>query len=901
MDTSFSPTHLMSAAFTQANRLLDLATPLGANTLLAETLQGVEMLSGGASRLEVSALALDAHIPLASLLGKPVTLTLRTALGEDAPRVWNGHVTEARFEGANGGLARYRLIVEPWLAFLRERRDSFVFQDVSVFEIVDSVFGDYNGQGGLAPQWRWEVKDRAVYAKRSLTIQYRETDFDFVERLLAEEGLFYWVEHAPGDAGHTVVIADHNDAMKAGAQARARFQRADVTESEDTVQQWQARRAWGVNAVRLSSWDYRSRQARPVSAQASAGFPKDRELVDEDYPGQYAYENDAQGDRLAHNALAARQVAASRHEGRGTVRTFAAGQRFGLDGHWAPGDGDYLLLSVRHRARNNFDEQLERAVDVALGAAEDGGEADFYQNVFTAIPASVTYRPATRDGHGARLLPRPTVHGTQTALVVGDEGARVMTDRDHRIRIQFHWQRGEGASARLAHPSGEDNAPARGQSSTWVRVAEAVAGGDWGGNFVPRVGQEVLVQFLHGDIDRPIVVGTLYNGEGAADAPHNTVQGGAANATGNAPAWFAGEKEAHGHNAVLSGIKTQALSESGKGDGGYNQIVMDDSPGQARMRVSTTQAESGLTLGHHKHQRDNERLDDQGHGAALSTAEAVSVRAGAGLLVSADERREAEGGFLDSKEALERIKSAHEAAESLNDAASTHRAELGAGEGREAGSEPPPALAALADVAEVVGAEGSGTRGNAPAYSRPHLQVSAPGGIGQLTPADAVAVAGRSASFVAPDVNWAAMGHAAVNVADGIVFFARGGEPQGERAVRERGVRLHAASGPLRMQAQDKTMVWQAEKQVTLASAQGAVEVVAGKKVLATAGGAYLSIEGGKVNLHAPGKVEFRSGAHDWSGPQSASAAFATPSGDYQGCQQRMEDAARSGGGVVAL
>lgn len=896
MDTSFSPTHLMSAAFTQANRLLDLETPLGANTLLAETLQGVEMLSGGASRLEVSALALDAHIPLASLLGKPVTLTLRTALGEDAPRVWNGHVTEARFEGANGGLARYRLIVEPWLAFLRERRDSFVFQDMSVFEIVDSVFGDYNGQGGLAPQWRWEVKDRAVYAKRSLTIQYRETDFDFVERLLAEEGLFYWVEHAPGDAGHTVVIADHNDAMKAGAQARARFQRADVTESEDTVQQWQARRAWGVNAVRLSSWDYRSRQARPVSAQASAGFPKDRELVDEDYPGQYAYENDAQGDRLAHNALAARQVAASRHEGRGTVRTFAAGQRFGLDGHWAPGDGDYLLLSVRHRARNNFDEQLERAVDVALGAAEDGAEADFYQNVFTAIPASVTYRPATRDGHGARLLPRPTVHGTQTALVVGDEGARVMTDRDHRIRIQFHWQRGEGASARLAHPSGEDNAPARGQSSTWVRVAEAVAGGDWGGNFVPRVGQEVLVQFLHGDIDRPIVVGTLYNGEGAVDAPHNTVQGGAANATGNAPAWFAGEKEAHGHNAVLSGIKTQALSESGKGDGGYNQIVMDDSPGQARMHVSTTQAESGLTLGHHKHQRDNERLDDQGHGAALSTAEAVSVRAGAGLLVSADARRDALGGFLDSEEAVDQIQAGHEAARSLADAAKVLRAEPG-GEGK--GAEP--ALEGLAAVFETVSAKATGTGGETAAYSRPHLQFSAPGGIGQLTPADAVVVAGRSASFVAPHVNWAAMGHMAVNVADGLVLFAQGAAPGQGRAVQEQGLRLHAASGPLRIQAQDTAMEWQALKQVTIASVQGAVAVTAGKRVLATAGGAYLSIEGGKVNLHAPGKVEFRSGAHDWSGPQSASAALDTPSGDYQGCQQRMEDAAGSSGGVVAL
>ncbi|MGE8589236.1 MAG: type VI secretion system Vgr family protein, partial [Alcaligenes sp.] len=249
---------LLGAGFTQADRLLDLSTPLGQDKLLAERLHVTEQLSDGGYTLHVDALSDDAHIPLKTLIGQPVQLALQTALGRDEPRVWCGLVSEARFEGANGGFARYRLRIEPWLALLRQRRDSFAFQDLSVIDIVDRVFGDYNGQGAVAPQWRWELKDRDGYAKRSLTIQYRETDYAFVERLLAEEGLFYWVEHEAGDGEpgtHTVVIADHNGAFKSGPQSSVKFQRADATETEDTIQAWRKRRAWRTNAVRIASWD----------------------------------------------------------------------------------------------------------------------------------------------------------------------------------------------------------------------------------------------------------------------------------------------------------------------------------------------------------------------------------------------------------------------------------------------------------------------------------------------------------------------------------------------------------------------------------------------------------------------------------------------------------------------
>ncbi|MGO4396760.1 type VI secretion system Vgr family protein [Achromobacter sp. PAB15] len=886
---------LLGAGFTQADRLLDLSTPLGQDKLLAERLQGTEQLSDGGFALQVDALSDDAHIPLKSLIGQPVQVTLQTALGRDERRVWCGLVSEARFDGANGGFARYRLRIEPWLALLRQRRDSYAFQDLSVIDIVDSVFGDYNGQGAVAPQWRWEVKDRDAYAKRSLTIQYRETDYAFVERLLAEEGLFYWVEHEAGEGEpgtHTVVIADHNGAFETGPQESVKFQRADATETEDTIQTWRQSRTWRTNAVRLATWDYRAMQARKVSAQVDDKLPNAMELADSDYPGQYLFEDGGQGERLAHNALAAQRVRQSLYEGEGTVRTLAPGQRFTLTGHWGPSQGegaDFVVLRMHHDARNNFDESLGAAVTQALGTAGEpqDGDADFYRNRFEAIAATLEYRPSTVDGHGARLHPRPTVHGSQTALVVG-AGDPVYTDRDHRIKIQFHWQRGSASSNRQDHPAGADNAPASEALGTWVRVAEPVAGSDWGGHFVPRLGQEVLVQFLHGDIDRPVVVGALYNGAGTDNAANNQVQGGAAKATGNAPAWFAGSEAGHAHNVVMSGFKTQALAESGQGMGGYNQLVQDDTPGQSRLTASTTQAEARLNLGHLKQQRDNERLSDLGHGAELATSEALALRAGEGLLISADKREGAAGGLLDSEEAIQQMEKAIEQANELSATVVRQEALL---PGDSEKTRPLNELDAVRKVME-------GTKGeegvNVPAYTLPHIQVSAPKGIGQYTPKNAYTVAGTTLCQVAPDVNWAAGANLAVCVAQGVVLFTKGLGGSG-RAVEEQGIRLHAAGGKLRLQSQKARMRLAAEKAVTLVSAQGAVDVNASKKVLATAAGAYMRIEGGGIQLHAPGKVELKAGVHSWVGPQSGTGPAQPPQGDMEGCAAALEDAAGSG------
>src|SRR5690554_6828072 len=201
----------------QHDRLLRLHTPLGRDALVAETLQARESLDDGGFRLELTALSVDAHLSLDALLGAPALLELLTADSRTDLRPFHGHVTACELLGGNGGLARYRLVLEPWLAFLGQRVDSYAFRDMTVVEIAEDLFAEYAQAGALIPAWRWDLADRGAYPRRSLTTQYEETDLAFLHRILADEGIFYWFEHegAKNDdtlGRHVMVLADHTDA-----------------------------------------------------------------------------------------------------------------------------------------------------------------------------------------------------------------------------------------------------------------------------------------------------------------------------------------------------------------------------------------------------------------------------------------------------------------------------------------------------------------------------------------------------------------------------------------------------------------------------------------------------------------------------------------------------------------
>ena len=913
--------------FTQTTRLLRLTTPAGAD-LLAECVRGEEAISRGYT-FKIDALSVDAHLPLKSLLGQPALLQLLTASTQEALRPFHGHITAAEITGANGGFARYVLTLEPWTRFLSLGRDSRIFQDMTVPDILDVVFRSYAGRGTLVPAWRFELADRSVYPKRSLVTQYQESDFAFAERLMHEEGLFYFFEHsgAPGSpslGGHTLVIADHNGAFTPNAQDTVEFTQPGAVMKADSIDRWRTESRLSTNAIELGSWDYRTLRQRQASmAAVDTDAPQ---LTSRDSPGVYAWPDRAQAERIARNQIEALEAQQQVHVAAGTVRTFAPGTTFSLHGHAMFDELDrddgrrFAIARVVHLMHNNLSADLSSSVTKLLGhgrvALAAGNEPSLralrassehrplYRNRIDAIPASRPYRSSGADEHGRLLHPRPTVHGQQTAIVVGPPGATIHTDRDHRIKVQFHWQRGAASHSRAEHPhpDGHTGAPGNDTAGTWVRVATPIAGANWGSNMLPRIGQEVLVDFLEGDIDRPVVIGSLYNGRGQPDAQHNQVAYGAGGvATGNAMPWFPGESAGNAHPAALSGIKTQAMQASQDGTGAYSQLVFDDSPGQSRLVLQRhTKPHDGaaeLNLGQLRHQSDNALLGNAGFGVELKAAHSTAVRAGQGLLLSSNGNN---GTQLDSREAVSQIEESLQLQTDLATLAGKHNARLK--------NEPEPAeLAAvkqLAHIVEVVSATDGGDQAKVTAYSEPHLQLSSPAGIVASTPADVILSAGTTGSIGAgQDINFAAQASSSALVVGGISLFTYGKASNKTKPNKEVGLKLHAASGKVSSQSQSGTTSFVADKTVTVASVNKTVEISAPKKhVLLTAQGAYIKLEGGNIEVHAPGKVNFKATMKELAGPQSASGEKTMPQpGDLKLCEFRAAGAAAAGDSIVPL
>ena len=947
----------------QNQRLLRLHTPLGPNVLLAERMHGTEAIgpralgssAAAGFKFEVLALSTNAHLQLKDLIGQPVRLDLLTQQGVADLRPFHGHVTSFALLGSDGGLARYKLTIEPWLSFLGHRQDAWVFQDKTVMQILDEVFADYQAQGRLVPAWRWELADAAVYPRRSLCIQYHESDLAFVLRLLAEEGLFCWFEHRADDSDslgqHTLVIADHNGCFQPNAQPQVRYtQSASAAFKEDSLHQFHETRRVASTALAAASWDHRSVQQIGAQALGDARLsPAAMQLDLRDQPGAYAYEDASQAQRIARRQLEAIQAAAYQYQGQGALRLAACATTFTLSEHPNVDAGTrWVMLAVKHRGRNNITADLGTSLKALLGKVPQAfsGQADetasnrspkpslfkgainqtdepLYQAQLLAQDASIPVRVAAgANAQGDRVFARPQVPGAQTAVVVGLTEP-VHTDRDGRIKVQFHWQRGARSAHRLDHAAGS-NAPGDDGTGTWVRVSQAWAGANWGGHHTPRLGQEVLVSFIEGDIDRPVVIGSVYNGQGQQDAQGNQVAAGAATATGNAGSWFpgnqkAGEQEGHQHPQVLAGFKSQSLDASQSGTGAYNQLVLDDSPAQARVTLGSTTASTWLQLGHLLQQNDNQRLAKRGHGLDVTTTAHGAVRSGAGLHLSAYTRSQgtqASAQTVEARAGIAQLEQTGELTQTLSETAQKHNAKLSA----EAQPKDLPARAAQqASVDSLSATDGQGEAssgggsedvvaiqggaGTISAWSRPDLLISAPGGIGAATPAHSVMSAGATASLGAgQDINFESQRHTAVAVKAGVSLFTYGKAQNTSKPNAETGIQLHAASGNVSVQAQANTLSLTADKAVAVASVTDAITMGAPKHVLLTAGGSSLRITTGSITLTTSGPASFKAAMKELAGAGSASASLSLQkAGPLKVCEFRAGAAASGGDALVSL
>jgi type VI secretion system secreted protein VgrG len=527
--------------YTQTNRSLQVTTPLGDNVLLVTGFRGIEQISHLFS-FEVALIADNSTtVDFSKLVGNDITVSVATpAKDGDADWRYISGICACFSQGdRNEDFTSYYAEVVPKVWLLTRRAQCRIFQQKSVPDILKKVLEGFDTDFQL----------RGQYEPREYCVQYRETDFDFASRLMEEEGIYYFFEHSK--SGHKMIIADTPQSHSTiPGLTHARYDVVGGGPTGDHIFEW--RKTQALRAAKYSLWDHcfqqptknleakesimESVKAGTVTHQLKGQASEPLEIYD--FPGGYAVRFDGinpsggeQADRLQKilddnkRTVKLRMEAEALHsltiQGSSGCRNFVAGHKFTLDRHF-DGDGDYVLVSVTHEA----------SIGSAYRTGSTGGDMT-YSNTFTCIPSQLPFRPA-------RKTPKPFVQGVQNALVTGPPGEEIFTDKYGRVKVQFYWDR-----------EGKKDA----NSSCWLRAGTLWAGKGWGSINIPRIGQEVIVAFVEGNPDEPLIVGSVYNRE---TMPANTLP----------------------DKKVVCGLKSN--THKGKG---YNEMSMDDTAGKEKITI----------------------------------------------------------------------------------------------------------------------------------------------------------------------------------------------------------------------------------------------------------------------------------------------------------------------------
>lgn len=900
MDVS-SQLSSLADLFGAADRLYSLEGPGPLSALQVESWSGTERLSEN-YRWDVYALSRDPGLDLDRMLGQRVTLHCALTNGSSAVR--SGLVVEAHCLGFDGMVARYALQLAPWLAVLDHGRTQRTFVKQSLADILATIFGEY----AQIARWRFTTDaDRRIEALGLLDyrIQYRtQTHLGFVRQLLADAGLgFCFVEDDDAPAGHTLVIFDDSTQLpddETSARLGGIAQRLSDGNVAAADQILGIGQSLSLTADRLTliSSDYRSNQA--TTASASLGNPGGaRELYDD--VGPEAFDSLQHAEETARRQADAIVSRARFWMGCSTLRTARVGNAFRIANPvWQLGRGSasvpdaFVLVAIEHAGVNNLPKSAIALVERGLGmpppASADSriaaqAAAGGYANRFEAVPRQQAWRPTLEDGSGQRLNPVPTALGAQTALVAGPQGESepgaagpIHTDAQGRLRIRFHWQADED---RGTYPT---------------RSMQRLASDGHGLQQMQRIGQEVLVQFQHGLVHRPIVLGGLFNGRGeGGEAPtpggepgqptdlavYRQASDHAPSAQGNlagghSPSWHGagGGADGHNHAGALSGFKSRGFD----GQGG-NQLVADDSDAMGRLQMATTHAATELNLGHLRHQADNYLGSFRGQGVELRTDAYGAVRGTRGVLVSSYATTpEQPAGDVSALQSL--LAQQATLARLFDQAAEKHRTTplaIQRGVQRTGQSmlddRSAPLDALTKTFSTTVSATGfdqatSDARQRGTSQPLPHtgdaaLGLAAQGGQGIFAGQALHWTAGETLAVGSgQDINMAVNQTVRMHSGQGIGWLAAAREGSGA------GLSVISGTDGFDLQAQHDQMTLHAQKALKVTSVNANVELAASKTVhLAVSGGAHLTIEGGNIVFGCPGALTVHAAKHGFVGP----------------------------------
>ncbi|WP_186106134.1 type VI secretion system Vgr family protein [Burkholderia gladioli] len=784
--------------------------------LLANRIDGTESLSRD-FQFTIEILSDHAALPARDFIGRKVTLGLLR--GDGSQRYFNGHVFSFRQLGSDGACAFYEAVVGPWLRYLRYGRHNRLFLDRNLQRQTEAVFEDY----GTLPDWAWHVGEDDPPVK--MACQFGEHDHNYVHRRWEQAGLRYWYEHR--ENGHRLIVADPGSPAPPidGDTHEIRLHSGMGAQEADGILSWSPLQQTTSTHVELSRFDFKS----PIPAHVRTSLQTDAALPIlewNEYAGAHGYRNMEHGYQLVNRRIEEIGTTIQRIEASGNNRFVMPGRWFQLTDHHGlalsrdPRDDEYLIVSVRHLATNNY--------------LQGTGQPAEYRNEFTCVSKTTPWRP----GRGFNSVDT-RILAPQTATVVGPSGTSIHTDEHARVLIRFHWDR-------------------EGKYTAWVRVASAWAGGAQGLAALPRIGSEVIVQWLDGNPDHPIVTGRVMNAH-------------------NPPAWKLPEQQA------LMGIRSRELdgADGNASMGRSNHLVFDDTAQALQAQLRSDHAASQLSLGKLTRIEDwHGRQDARGEGFELRTDEVGAIRSGKGMLISTEMRPQARGHLSDVSEPASRLTKARTLQGQLGGLARQHEAQDGDAD-----------QAKVADALEsqVQGIRGAGSPGNGdfPELDDAQLLLAGAAGIAVTTPGTTHVAAGRHVAITAGDTMAVAAGKSLLaSVSDRFSVF-----------VHRMGMRLVAASGQVRIEAQNDDLELLARKVVAIVSTTDWITLTAKQGIRLTAGGSQLEVSAKGIVGYTAGENLIHASSHDTAAGQNIPTRF--PGKDL--CAHLAVDAGRAGSSSIVL
>lgn len=791
----------------QHDRLMRLGFPRNdgpERILLPNRLKAHEEVSR-CFRFEVELLSDDARIPLKAMMARMVTISL---VREDGSlRYFNGYVTEFRFLRADGGFAFYHMVLEPWLAFTKLRKDNRSFLGKSVIEITELIFAQYR-------QNDWHPVIVEEYPRLTCANQYDETDYNHLHRRWEELGLHYYYEHRAD--GHTLFLRDRStlaqpiDPTGIDDSGEIPFRDKAGSLEDDGIREWIPMRRLGSGQTTLVSFDYKNPVAQRSTAESlnNQGDVYPYEFYED--TGAYGFRTHDEGEQLAQQRMGEVDANTQTFEARGNDRTAQPGRCFKLADHFSaelrvPKRGEpakpsirdrhYLILAVDHEASNNY---------------QAGPNAPSnYENTFRCVRRDIQWRP------GRHYNSQPCIyHGIQTAIVVGPEGAEIHTDGYGRVKIQFHWDR---------LGKRDEN------SSAWVRVMSPGAGGEFGHIRLPRVGEEVGVVFVNGNIDHPLILGVLYNYT-------------------HMPPWQLPEQQA------LSGLRSREL-QAGEASGRGNHLVLDDTPGKIQAQLKSDHQCSQLSLGHITRIEDHQgRQNERGEGWEIATDAWGVARAGQGLLITTEARYNATSAVKDMGEAVQRLVSAQGRQKNHAEVAEQNRAQENDQQSRVAAS-----IKAQNDA--VRGAGASSTKRSFPELSEPHLILASAAGIATTT---------AQSTHIASEGDTAITTGKSVAIAAGDGFFASIVTTL-RLFVQRAGMKLIAVAGDIDVQTLSDSINLLAKLNITQTGNR--IVINAKEDIVINGGGSYVKFSKAGIEHGTTGTFVAHAATHSFIDPKSLALA----------------------------